>query len=162
LRVERHPIGFKHLSRALRSGAADVAGEESGGFAWGRFGCDKDGILAGCLFAEMLASARASPVELLAALEQRHGRRCCSRTAIAADDRSRAALEQLAASPPERVDAAPVRAVWREDGLHLALDDGFVMLRASGTEPLLRIYAEAPGPHDLARRLAAGVALLSG
>jgi phosphomannomutase len=162
LRVERHPIGFKHLSRALRSGAADVAGEESGGFAWGRFGCDKDGILAGSLFAEMLASGRGSLGERLAALEQRHGRRCCSRTAIAVDERSRAALERLVAAPPARVDAAPVREVRREDGLHLALEDGFVMLRASGTEPLLRIYAEAPGRRHLARRLAAGAALLSG
>jgi len=47
-----------------------------------------------------------------------------------------------------------------DDGLHLTLDDGFLMLRLSGTEPLLRVYAEARGPRLLRRRLLAGAALL--
>jgi len=162
LRVERQPIGFKHLSRALCSGAADAAGEESGGFALGRFGRDKDGILAGCLFAEMASADRAPLASRLAELERRHGRSFCGRIAVPRTVRSQAALERLAACPPERVGGARVRAVTRRDGLHLALDDGFVMLRASGTEPLLRVYGEAPGPRLLARRLAAGGALLEG
>jgi phosphomannomutase len=160
--VERHPIGFKYLSRALRSGAVDVAGEESGGFALGRFGRDKDGILAGCLFAEMAASGGAPLGARLAELEQRHGRSFCGRIAVPRSERSQEALDRLASSPPELVDGAPVRAVTRRDGLHLALDDGFLMLRASGTEPLLRIYGEAPGPRLLERRLAAGSDLLEG
>jgi phosphomannomutase len=60
------------------------------------------------------------------------------------------------------VDGARVRAVTLRDGLYLALDDGFLMLRASGTEPLLRIYGEAPGSRLLTRRLAAGSELLAG
>ena len=54
------------------------------------------------------------------------------------------------------------RRAARRDGLHLALEDGFLMLRASGTEPLIRVYGEAPGPRLLARRLAAGSDLLAG
>jgi phosphoglucosamine mutase len=61
-----------------------------------------------------------------------------------------------------RVDAESVRRVNAEDGLYLGLDDGFLMLRLSGTEPLLRVYAEARGPRLLQRRLAAGAALLAG
>jgi phosphoglucomutase len=162
LRVERHPIGFKYLSRALRSGAVDMAGEESGGFALGRFGLDKDGILAGCLLAEMAASGGAPLGVRLAQLEQRHGRSFCGRIAVPRNARSQEALDHLTSSPPDLVDGAPVRAVTRRDGLHLALDDGFLMLRASGTEPLLRIYGEAPGPRLLKRRLAAGSNLLGG
>jgi phosphomannomutase len=162
LRVERHPIGFKHLSRALGAGGVDVAGEESGGFALGRFGRDKDGILAGCLFAEMLALDPTSLAERLTALERRHGRRLCGRSALAGSDRVRSALAELLAEPPERIEGDPVRRVERGDGLHLALDDGFLMLRASGTEPLLRIYAEAASVGALERRLAAGRALLAG
>jgi phosphoglucomutase len=161
LRVERHPIGFKHLARALCSGAVDAAGEESGGFALGRFGRDKDGILAGCLFAEMVASGRTSLGERLAEIERRHGRSCCARIAVPRDDRSEEALERLLGVPPERVGAARVRGVSRDDGLHLALEDGFLMLRASGTEPVVRIYAEARDPRRLARRLATGSALLT-
>jgi phosphomannomutase len=53
-----------------------------------------------------------------------------------------------------------VRARSQADGLRLAFDDGFLLLRPSGTEPLLRVYAEAAGPRGLRRRLAAGMALL--
>lgn len=160
LRVERHPIGFKHLSLALVSGRVDVAGEESGGFALARFCRDKDGILAGCLLAEMVATTRAPLRKRLAELEKRHGRSVCGRIALPARPEAREAAERLMAAPPSRVDGCAVRAVTRDDGLRLALEDGFLMFRASGTEPLLRVYAEARGPRLLRRRLAAGARLL--
>jgi len=53
-----------------------------------------------------------------------------------------------------------VREARRVGGLRLGFDDGFLMLRGSGTEPVLRVYAEAPGQRALARRLAAGRRLL--
>jgi phosphomannomutase len=56
---------------------------------------------------------------------------------------------------------APVRCVESGDGLRLLLDDGFLMLRRSGTEPLLRVYAEAPDPRRLGRRLAEGMRWLA-
>jgi phosphomannomutase len=160
LPLRRHPIGFKHLSRALLRGEADVAGEESGGFAFAGFGRDKDGILAGCLLAEMAALSRVPLRARLAALLARHGPSACGRIALPVDDRARQALAALCAAPPKRVDGAAVRRVSEGDGLHLALDDGFLMLRLSGTEPALRVYAEARGPRRLSRRLAAGQALL--
>jgi phosphomannomutase len=161
LRVTRCPIGFRHLSRQLESGAAGAAGEESGGFALGRFGCDKDGILASCLFAELAAELAGAIGERLALLQRRHGRSCCGRTALVADSGAAAALEQLLRAPPDRVDSAIVRNVSCQDGLYLAFDDGFLMLRASGTEPLVRVYAEAAGRRRLARRLAVGSSLLT-
>jgi phosphomannomutase len=159
LEVRRHPIGFKHLSRALTAGEADVAGEESGGFAFAGFGRDKDGILAGCLLAELLAVARAPLHTRLAELVRQHGRSACGRTAFPANARAREALEALACAPPRRIDGAVVGEVSVGDGLRFGLDDGFLMLRLSGTEPVLRVYAEAPGPRLLRRRLAAGAAL---
>jgi len=160
LPVTRHPIGFKHLGRALAEGSADVAGEESGGFAWVRFGADKDGILAGCLLVEAATRARGSLRAALAALERRHGRSACGRVAVRGSDAARRRLERLLDAPPARVDGARVREASTRDGLHLDLADGFLMLRASGTEPLLRVYAEAPGAAPLARRLRAGARLL--
>ena len=160
LRVVRHPIGFKHLSRALWEGSADVAGEESGGFAWDPLARDKDGILACALLAELAAATRAPLRARLAELERRYGRSCCARVAGPASEPARARLARWIEAPPERVDAASVRAVDTRDGLRLAFDDGFLMLRASGTEPVLRIYAEAPDRRALERRLAAGRRLL--
>jgi phosphoglucomutase len=160
LRVERHPIGFKYLSRALAAGSVDAAGEESGGFSLARFGCDKDGVLAGLLFAEMLAAGGPSVSERLAELRKRHGAGICGRLATASDESTRAAFARLSAEPPQRLDGARVERVRRGDGLHLALEDGFLMLRRSGTESMLRIYAEAPDPGRLARRLEIGRDLL--
>lgn len=160
LAVSRHPIGFRHLSSALSRGTADAAGEESGGFAWGPFGRDKDGILAGCLVAEMRARAGRPLRERLAELEARHGGSACGRTAIPAGPRERESLAKLASDPPARVDGCAVRDVTTVDGVHLVLDDGFAMLRASGTEPVLRIYAEARDSRALERRLRAASRLL--
>lgn len=161
LPVTRFPIGFKHLSNALVTGVADVAGEESGGFAVDAMARDKDGILACALFAEMVAAEGAPLAERLRELVRRHGPSACGRTALPADARAHERLARLSAAPPDRVAGAAIRAVERIDGLRFGLADGFLMLRASGTEPLLRIYAEARDPRTLARRLAAGRALLS-
>jgi phosphoglucomutase len=160
LPVRRHAIGFKHLSRALATGQADVAVEESGGFGLGDFAHDKDGILAGCLLAEIAAAPKAPLRARLRELVKRHGPSACGRLALPAEERARERLARLRMAPPRRVDEAPVRRVDDADGLYLALDDGFLMLRLSGTEPLLRVYAEARGPRLLQRRLAAGAALL--
>jgi phosphoglucomutase len=160
LPVTRHPIGFKYLSAALAAGA-DVAGEESGGFTLGAFTGDKDGVLAGALLAEVAAQGPLS--RSLRALERRFGAGACGRRALAAASGGREALARLIAEPPEppeRVDGARILEVDRRDGLHLRLEDGFLMLRASGTEDVLRVYAEAPDRRRLARRLRAGEALL--
>jgi len=154
LAVERHPIGFKHLGDALAAGRVDAAGEESGGFALACFGREKDGILAACLLAE--AAAEIPLTARVRALERRHGPCAYGRVALAASPGSRDALERLRRAPPRRVDGSRVRSVDTAEGLRLALDDGFLMLRASGTEAVVRVYAEAPHAGSLRRRLRLG------
>jgi phosphomannomutase len=158
----RRPIGFKHLTAALASGEADVAGEESRGFAWAPFARDKDAILAGALLAEIVASSGAPLASRLAELAARHGAPACGRLSLPLGARARAALARLGRSVPRRFDGAPVLGVDDVDGLRIVLEDGFVLWRASGTEPLLRVYAEAPTRRALARRLAAAAAKLAG
>lgn len=160
LSVTRFPIGFKHLAQALAAGTADVAGEESGGFAIDAMARDKDGILACVLFAEMRAVEGAPLIMRLRDMWRRHGPSACGRTARPADRGALERVAQLVETPPDCVDGAEVRAVEYGEGLRLILRDGFLMLRASGTEPLVRIYAEARDRRALARRLAAGHALL--
>jgi len=161
LPVMRFPIGFKHLAHALATGVADVAGEESGGFAVDTMARDKDGILACVLFAEMVAAERAPLAKRLRELVRRHGPSACGRTALPAEERALERVARLLEAPPDRVGGSAILAVERVDGLRLNLADGFLMLRASGTEPVIRIYAEASDRRSLARRLAAGRALLS-
>lgn len=161
LAVERHPVGFKHLSRALLAGRVDVAGEESGGFALAAMGPDKDGLLAGLLLVELVAQTRRPLEDRLDRLEARFGTSACGRIALADGARFGAALERLAERPPRRVDGASVVGCDGRSGLRLALaDGGFVMFRHSGTEAVVRVYAEAADPRQLERRLRAGVDLL--
>jgi phosphoglucomutase len=158
LRVRRVGLGFSPLSAALRDGQADVAGEESGGFAWREMGFDKDGILAGALALEAAAS---EPLHVrLARLRRAHGRSACGRVALPAVPRARRALARLGQAPPRRVGGARVETLSRADGVRVGFADGFLYWRASGTEPVIRVYAEAPSQAALARRLAAGVARL--
>lgn len=160
LRVVRPGFGFGPLAALLAEGGAELAGDESGGFAWVRLARDKDGILAAALLAERVALQRVSLGESLRALERRVGRSACGRSALAASPGLLAALEGLAADPPARFDGARVLAVEADDGLRLGLDDGgFVLWRASGTEPLLRVHAEAPSAAGLRRRLRAAQGL---
>jgi phosphomannomutase len=136
-----------------------VAGEESGGFALAAFGADKDGMLAGALLAEVAAVAPLS--RTVRALERRFGAGACGRRAFPSDAAGREALARLTETPPEQVAGAKVLAVDRRDGLHLRLQDGFLMLRASGTERVLRVYAEAVDARQLRGRLRAGEELLA-
>lgn len=162
LSVERHPIGFKHLSRALLAGRVDVAGEESGGFAWAPMGPDKDGLLAGALLVERVARSGRSLEQDLDTLEARHGASACGRIARATSARIERGLARLAASPPERLGRTRIERVDRSDGLHFAFGDGgFLMFRRSGTEAVIRLYAEARDATALGQRLSDGERLLA-
>jgi phosphomannomutase len=119
-------------------------------------------VLAGCLLAELVAASRTPLRARLRELERRHGRSECGRAALPAQPLALAALARLRAAPPARVAGQSVREAIGSDGLRLVFADGFLLLRASGTEPVLRVYAEASGPRELARRLAAGARLLRG
>ncbi|MCP5057961.1 MAG: hypothetical protein GY937_14745 [bacterium] len=159
--VSRLPIGFKPLSEELVAGRADVAGEESGGFAWAPMARDKDGILAAALLVERLSLDRRSLAVQLQELRRRHRGSACGRIAMPATPARNHRLRKLSRTPPKSIDRQRVTGVLRHDGLRCQLaDGGFLMLRSSGTESVLRVYAEAPTAKALAQRLARGRALL--
>jgi len=161
LSVKRLPIGFKHLTQALQDGSADVAGEESGGFALEEFARDKDGIFAGCLLAERVATMRRPLHACVRELERLFGASACGRTSVPATEPASRALASLTETPPPRIGREVVCGADTSCGLRLEFADGFLMLRASGTEPVIRLYGEAPDARRLARRLAAGARLLA-
>jgi len=153
LAVSRHPIGFKHLTAALLDDRADAAGDESGGFSWAPFARDKDGLLAGALLAERLAAESRPLHEQLRDLRRQHGPSRSGRMALPGTAEDGRALRGLARLRPQRFDGAGVMGRSQRDGVRWALEDGFVMWRRSGTEPVVRLYAEARDPKRLARRL---------
>jgi phosphomannomutase len=153
LAVSRWPVGFKHLSLAMLRGEADFAGDESGGCAWAPVGRDKDGILASLLMVDMMAREPGAIGAKLRGYERRFGLRACGRRSLPATRRTVVALERLREAPPERLGQDRVDDASSIDGLRLELPDGFAVLRASGTEPLVRLYAEASGASALDERL---------
>ena len=151
------PVGFKYLVQALLAGDVMVAGEESGGFGVAGHIPERDGILNALLVTEALARGRQPLPERLAALEREaRWRHAYDRAdlALAGPAELERVLQRLATDPTRFADL-PVRSVERRDGVKLNLaDDRWLMLRASGTEPVLRLYAEGPDDAAVADLLA--------
>ncbi|HVP30480.1 MAG TPA: phosphoglucomutase/phosphomannomutase family protein [Myxococcota bacterium] len=152
LSASSRPMGFRQLAAEIDAGRADAAGDESGGFCLARFSRDKDGLLAGCLLAEQVALSRRPLRARLRELERAVGPSPWKRFSVPATASCVAALEALHTAPPERLAGAAVREADHESGLRLRFDDGFVLVRASSTEPRIRLYVEAGSEARVERR----------
>ncbi|MBI3312123.1 MAG: phosphoglucomutase/phosphomannomutase family protein [Candidatus Omnitrophica bacterium] len=156
----RTPVGFKHIARLIRSGGVLFGGEESGGF--GFRGCvpERDGLLAGLLVLEMIAMRRRNLSAILRDMRKEFGRWYFQR----------ADLELEKPVPMERLTdwartASSHLDQWFGRGTRVDTLDGvkiitpnrsWLLLRPSGTEPLLRVYGEAPSPAALKTLLKKG------
>lgn len=155
------PVGFKNLAPKMMEVDAVLGGEESGGYAIRGHIPERDGILVGLLFADMIVRMGKPLSQILVDLEKRVGPHAYSRHDIhlARDtydvERTRI-LALLAANQPSEVAGIKVARVRTDDGFKFYLADGsWVLLRASGTEPLVRVYSEASTIAEVEARLAA-------
>ena len=157
------PIGFKHLGAIMRAEPVVVAGEESGGIGVGGFLPERDGLLAGLLVLEALAARDQTLGQAAADLRRRFGDFHYRRVDLRSEPESgRAAVEALAAALPTHLGGLPVSGTDRLDGLKCLLgDDGWILFRQSGTEPVLRVYAESRGRDRLQPLLDDGVRALA-
>ncbi|HKW69135.1 MAG TPA: phosphoglucomutase/phosphomannomutase family protein [Candidatus Dormibacteraeota bacterium] len=160
-RVYEVPVGFKNIAPKMMETNALLGGEESGGFAVRGHIPERDGILIGLLFADMMVKSGKPISQILAALEQRVGPHAYARHDIhlprEAYDRDRKRiLETLEKNEPQEIAGVAVQRVRSDDGFKFYLADGsWVLLRASGTEALIRIYSEAADHEAVEARLAA-------
>ncbi|MEY3735238.1 MAG: hypothetical protein RLZZ624_296 [Cyanobacteriota bacterium] len=165
--VLEHAVGFKYIAAEMLAGEVLVGGEESGGVGFGMHLPERDALFAALLLIEALVEGGMPLGQRIDALQQAHGGaaaydRLDLRLPEMASRRRLVAL--LAATPPSEVAGAAVREVIRTDGIKLRLGPShWLMLRFSGTEPLLRLYCEAPSEArvaevlDWARQLADSV-----
>jgi phosphoglucomutase len=156
------PVGFKFLADLFIHDRIMFGGEESASIAVRDHLPEKDGILAGVLVAEMLAARGKRLAELVEDLFRRYGE-CFNvqKTIPLTPERARK-LKSLAASPPSKLSGRPVRDCVTIDGVRFNFDDDdWLLLRPSGTEPVVRCYAES-GSRTALRDLArAGLAALA-
>lgn len=154
-------VGFKYIGTEMIKGGVLLGAEESGGIGFPGHIPERDGIAAGLFLLEMLATERKSVNRLLADLEKRYGPHHYGRIDAHFPIEKRSALmEFLKLNPPSRLQRSPVVEVKSFDGVKfVARDSSWLMLRGSGTEPVLRIYAEGCSPTAVAASLKLGVKL---
>ena len=148
LEVEETPVGFKYIVDAMLSGQVLVGGEESGGIGVAGWLPERDGIANSLLMLEAVVKAGKPLREMFAELEKeadwRHAydRLDLHLQGNALKEAVMNALDTL----PERFADREVTSVERRDGVKLNLgEDAWLLFRPSGTEPILRVYCEAPG-----------------
>ena len=149
------PIGFKHLVPLLESGELLVGGEESGGIGVSRYLPERDGILIALLLIELRAR-RGQPLSVLQReVWNRYGEFHYRRRDLACDPTAaQAIVTRLATAPPAGVAGLTVQGVDTLDGTKLLLGEaGWVLVRGSGTEPVLRLYCEARSRAEVDRVL---------
>ena len=159
------PIGFKFIAAAMQEQDALVGGEESGGFAVRGHIPERDPGLICLLLLECMAATGKSLGTLVQEMESDYGTHRYGRVDLrlaTLADRDRVVAQVTNAPPPRLLDQL-VRQVDTLDGVKLIrADQSWVMLRASGTEPLLRIYAEASTETEVEALLAWGRELATG
>lgn len=164
LEVVTTPVGFKWIYEEMVKGGVLVGGEESGGIGIPTHVRERDGLLMALMLTEMMAQRGKGLGELvedmLAITGPMEYRRVDLRLDPAVKDAFVASIPALA---PTELAGLPVLEVQRADGIKLLFpDDAWLLLRPSGTEPLVRIYAEAPSMGVVDDLQAAGKAIVEG
>jgi phosphomannomutase len=151
-------VGFKFLGPKMIAEDAIVAGEESGGYAFRGHLPERDGVVSGLFFLDLMARRGRRPSELLAELYAKVGPHFYDRIDIhLAPEQVPAMRKRLAKARPDRIAGLPVTSADTTDGFRFHLKDGsWLLLRFSGTEPLLRIYTEVRDEALVAKVLEAG------
>ena len=154
-------VGFKYIASEILKGGVLLGFEESGGIGFPGHIPERDGIAAGLVLLEMLAMERKPLKVLLRELEKDFGPHRYARIDTTFPLEKRAALMQFCSEhPPARLLKSKLATVKAYDGVKFIAQDGsWLMLRGSGTEPILRIYAEAKTDEDAQALLRQGVGL---
>jgi phosphomannomutase len=154
-------VGFKYICAEMLKGGVLLGFEESGGIGYPGHVPERDGILSGLMLLELLATEKQSVNRLLAGLEKEYGPHRYARIDTHVPLEKRGALMAFCrAHPPEKLLRSPLKEMKTYDGVKFIAEDGsWLMVRGSGTEPILRIYAEARSDSDARKLLKLGVGL---
>ena len=139
------PVGFKHIGASMKAHDVLLAGESSGGLSIRGHLLGKDGIFACALVVEMIARTGRGIVEMLDEIYEITGRMESRELNVAATPAMKVLVpRRLEEAAPATIAGLAVERISTEDGTKFYLEGGsWLLLRFSGTEPLLRIFAEA-------------------
>jgi alpha-D-glucose phosphate-specific phosphoglucomutase len=144
------PVGFKYIGELIIADKIAIGGEESAGLTIRGHVPEKDGVIAGLLVAEMVATRGKSLGMQLKELFAKVGSFYPVRENFRLTPEVKAAFTEKLRTDPTELSGRKVSAVVRTDGLKLILEDGsWVCYRLSGTEPVVRAYTEARSEQDM-------------
>ena len=159
LQVRETPVGFKHVCELMLKEDVLIGGEENGGVGVKGHVPERDGLLNALLLLEMMAVEGKGLRELLDQMDKKYGRLYHKRyDGRIPADRGEGLVEDIKARVASVYGSYRVREVSTLDGVKAVMDDGsWVLFRRSGTEPLLRIYAESEEEAKTDRLIKAGL-----
>jgi phosphomannomutase len=146
------PVGFNHISDQMINDDVLIGGEESGGISFKGHIPEGDGILMGLLLVEMVAKKQVSLHELVADLLNDVGPAFYERRDLRLSHpvSKKSMVDHLQANAPASIGGERILEVSTLDGAkYIMSDDSWLLIRPSGTEPVLRVYAEGRSPEML-------------
>jgi alpha-D-glucose phosphate-specific phosphoglucomutase len=162
-KVNECPIGFKHIADLMMDREIAIGGEESGGIGYSRFLPERDGVLNCLLLANVMAEEGKPLGRLVTDLQKEYGPHFYGRRDLhIPEDVKQSAIQRASSDGTRKLGPYAVLSKENLDGIKFFLDapkpnggaEAWVLFRASGTEPLLRIYAEAASPELVSEILA--------
>ncbi len=152
------PVGFKYVAPVMLEKDALIGGEESGGYGFRGHVPERDAILAGLYFLDFVVSTGKTPSQLLEYLFSKVGPHYYNRHDFHfPEEKRQAIIERVKNQKPDMIAGSKVDHTDTKDGFRYFLQDGsWLLVRFSGTEPLLRIYAETNSPERVEKMLQFG------
>jgi len=164
-KLHETPIGFKYVADLMMEREILIGGEESGGIGYSRFLPERDGVLNCLLLANVMAEEAKPLGQLVADLQREFGAHYYGRRDLhIPEDMKQRAIERARGEGTQTLGRYRVLKKENLDGIKFFLDaptngngaEAWVLLRASGTEPLMRLYTEASSPELVSELLVTG------
>jgi len=167
LEFQEVPVGFKYVADLMLKENILIGGEESGGYGYQGYIPERDGLLSSLFFIEMLARKKRKLSNILREMEEEFGKSFYKRVDFElAGTRwegldKREFVQEFYKRVPKKLLDIPVKEIKTYDGIEYILeDDSWLLFRPSGTEPVLRVYAETDEPGKTEKLLAIGKEIL--
>jgi len=153
-------VGFKYIAPKVLETNAMIGGEESGGYAFSGHVPERDGILAGLYMLDMMVRLGKKPSELLQMLFDKVGAHYYNRIDTHSEGDKKERIAAILAANPQTIGGLQVTGLDTLDGYKFNLEDGgWLLVRFSGTEPIIRVYTETTHADKVPNILADGLAI---
>ena len=143
IKLHETPVGFKYIAKLMTEEKILIGGEESGGLGTILHIPERDGIFNGMLLLEVMAVLKASIKDLSDELDEEFGVHRFLRRDVRMTDAQKSAILSACRQEPSKIGRYTVEKIETRDGFKFFVENGWVLIRPSGTEPLIRFYSEA-------------------